>query len=190
MKKKGKPAGRTLPVMLLSAGILAADVAALLLRRCRFAAKKEAAGARGDEITFDATLENVRAAVDFVSRKAAPLPFSLKEKNMIEVAVEEIVTNIASYAYGGAHGKATVRASSDSGGLTVTVIDGGLPYDPLKKEDPDVTLPAEKRGIGGYGIFLVKKIMDRVAYEYRDGKNVLTMRKNFSGAGRDTNEIR
>ena len=63
--------------------------------------------------------------------------------------------------------------------FTITFIDGGMPYDPLAKEDPDVTMPAEDRQIGGLGVFMVKKTMDDVAYEYRDGQNILTLKKNL-----------
>ena len=63
--------------------------------------------------------------------------------------------------------------------MTIRFIDSGIPYNPLEKEDPDVTLPAEKRGIGGLGVFMVKKSMDEVTYEYKDGKNLLTIRKFF-----------
>ena len=63
--------------------------------------------------------------------------------------------------------------------MTLVFADSGIPYDPLKKEDPDVTLPARERQIGGLGIFMTKRIMDETEYEYRDGKNILTLRKNF-----------
>ena len=61
-------------------------------------------------------------------------------------------------------------------------MDNGAEYDPLEKEDPDVTLSAEDRQIGGLGIFMVKKIMDEVDYRYENGKNVLTLRKNYKTA--------
>ena len=62
----------------------------------------------------------------------------------------------------------------------ITLIDGGIPYDPLAKEDPDVTLSAEEREIGGLGIFMAKKNMDEMTYKYEDGKNILTCRKKIS----------
>ena len=61
----------------------------------------------------------------------------------------------------------------------MTFIDKGVPYDPLKRKEPDVTLPAEEREIGGLGIFLTKKTMDYVSYEYRDGQNILTLKKKI-----------
>ena len=63
--------------------------------------------------------------------------------------------------------------------MTLTFIDNGKPYDPLKKADPDITLPANERPIGGLGIFMVKKTMDDVNYEYADGKNILRLKKNI-----------
>ena len=133
-----------------------------------------------DELTFDATLDNVTAAVDFVAQKAEKLPFSLKDKNRIEIAIDELVSNVARYAYGEAVGTVSIHLKADDNGMTISITDSGIPYNPLKKEDPDITLSAEERGIGGYGIFIVKKTMDRIDYEYKDGKNILTIRKNFS----------
>ena len=99
----------------------------------------------------------------------------------IELAVEEIFVNIANYAYAPEIGRATVRVSVSDDPLTVTItfIDCGVPYDPLKRSDPDVTLSAEEREIGGLGIFMTKKVMDEVAYEYKDGQNVLTLKKRL-----------
>ncbi len=99
----------------------------------------------------------------------------------IELAVEEIFVNIANYAYAPEIGRATVRVSVSDDPLTVTItfIDRGVPYDPLKRSDPDVTLSAEEREIGGLGIFMTKKVMDEVAYEYKDGQNVLTLKKRL-----------
>ena len=99
---------------------------------------------------------------------------------MIEVAVDEIISNVARYAYGDGVGNVTVNFASDEEGITLTVTDGGVPYNPLNKEDPDITLSAEERSIGGYGIFIVKKVMDDISYEYKDGKNILVMKKKYS----------
>ena len=72
-----------------------------------------------------------------------------------------------------------MKTENDPAGISITFTDSGKPYDPLKKEDPDITLSAEERNIGGLGIFMTKKIMDSVEYEYRDGQNNLTLRKYF-----------
>ena len=94
---------------------------------------------------------------------------------------EEIFINIASYAYAPDKGRATVRVevSGEPVSVTITFIDHGIPYDPLSRQDPDVTKSAEDREIGGLGIFLTRKIMDDLSYEYRDGKNILTLKKKL-----------
>lgn len=97
----------------------------------------------------------------------------------LEVAFEEIFVNIAHYAYGDQVGDVEITFERSDDALTVTFSDSGTPYDPLKKPDPDTTLSAEKREIGGLGIFLVKKYMDEVSYEYRDGNNIFTMKKKL-----------
>ena len=99
----------------------------------------------------------------------------------IDVAVEEIFINIASYAYAPEKGKASVRVEIGQDPLTVTItfVDHGVPYDPLSREDPDISLPAEARDAGGLGIFMTKKFMDDVNYLYKDGQNILTLKKNL-----------
>ena len=104
----------------------------------------------------------------------------------IDIAVEELFVNIASYAYEHGKGVAVVQVSVHEEPLSVeiTFIDNGKQYDPLAKADPDTTLSAKERKKGGLGIFMVKKSMDNVSYEYKDGKNILTVRK-FIGTGND-----
>ena len=108
----------------------------------------------------------------------------MKERMHIELVTEEIFVNIASYAYAEPGGDVVIRRSGGEGaeGLSLTFIDGGVPYDPLQRPDPDLTLSAEDRPIGGLGVFLVKKIVNEAHYEYKDGKNILTVRK-FIGTG-------
>ena len=108
------------------------------------------------------------------------LPFDRDEDRLVEVAVDELFTNIASYAYPDGDGKAVIRIDdSEKGAITITLIDWGTPFDPLKHEDPDISLLAEDRPIGGLGIFMVRKTMDDVQYEYKDGMNILTIRKHW-----------
>ena len=99
----------------------------------------------------------------------------------IDIAVEEVFVNICKYAYHPDKGRAVVRVSVTDAPVQVkiTFIDHGHPYDPLDKDDPDVTLSAEDRPIGGLGIFMVKQTMDAVEYEYKDGSNILTLVKNL-----------
>ena len=99
----------------------------------------------------------------------------------IDVAVEELFINIASYAYGGKAETAAVQVTIHRDPLSaeITFIDSGKQYDPLANPDPDVTLPARERKKGGLGIFMVKNSMDDLKYAYKDGQNVLTMIKNL-----------
>jgi serine/threonine-protein kinase RsbW len=95
------------------------------------------------------------------------------------LVVEEIVVNVCSYAYTD-DGPLTVTIDNTNHVITMVFKDGGMPFNPLAKPDPDISIPLEDRKIGGLGIFLTKKLMDHVEYEYIDGKNVLTIRKNIS----------
>lgn len=134
-----------------------------------------------NELEIDASRENLADVQTFVEEHLENADCPMKAQMQIGIAVEEIFVNIASYAYNPEKGNATVRVevSEEPVTVTVTFIDHGVPYDPLAKADPDVTLTAEERGIGGLGIFMTKKLMDDVAYEYRDGKNILTLKKNL-----------
>ncbi len=134
------------------------------------------------ELMIEATPENVEQAVDFVNEMLEEYGCGMKERVAIDVAVDELFSNIAFYAYNPDTGYATVQVDVIKEPLSVeiTFVDHGIPYDPLAKEDPDITLSAEERGIGGLGIFIVKKSMDAVDYEYKDGKNILTIKKNFT----------
>ena len=134
-----------------------------------------------NELDIEATNENLQTVLDFVDKHLDAVDCPMKEKMQIDVAVEEIFVNIAHYAYHPGKGNATVRVEVNEEPLVVSItfIDNGIPYDPLAKEDPDITLSAEDREIGGLGIFMVKKTMDDVVYDYKDGKNILTLKKNL-----------
>lgn len=133
------------------------------------------------ELKLEARVDNLNRVLEFVDEELEILECSPKVQMQIGVAVEELFVNIASYAYEGTAGEACIKIEPDEKNRTVdiTFVDSGIPYDPLKKEDPDITLPAEKRGIGGLGIYMVKKSMDAVFYEYADGHNNLTIRKRL-----------
>ena len=97
------------------------------------------------------------------------------------VAIEEVFVNIAHYAYPESDGEMTLHLSFDkqSGKVTFRFADKGIPFDPLKKPDPDITLSANEREIGGLGIFIAKKTMDTMSYTYENGENILTMTKTI-----------
>ena len=105
----------------------------------------------------------------------------MKTQMQIDVAVEEIFVNIASYAYAPLTGIAKIRVeiTEDPATAVITFIDRGIPYDPLAKKDPDIHASVDDRSIGGLGIFMTKKMMDEVKYEYRDGENILILKKKL-----------
>lgn len=124
----------------------------------------------------DAKLHEVQ---DFVGAILEEHDCSPATQMLIEVSLEELFVNISHYAYPEGSGWAEIHAGVADGVATITLIDGGIPYDPLAKPDPDVTLSAEDRQIGGLGIYMVKKKMDEMTYERREDKNVLTIRKKL-----------
>ena len=134
-----------------------------------------------DELEIEAVSDNLEEVLAFLGERMEAADCSPKARMQLEVAAEEIFVNIASYAYNPETGKATVRVevSGEPLGVTITFIDRGVPYDPLAKQDPNVTASAEERPIGGLGIFMTKKLMDDVIYEYKDGRNILTLKKNL-----------
>ena len=99
----------------------------------------------------------------------------------MHIAIDELFGNIAYYAYNPEIGIVTVRVEVTDNPLAVVIkfIDNGIPYDPLAKADPDTTLSVEERDVGGLGIYMVKKTMDDISYEYRDGQNILRIKKKF-----------
>lgn len=134
------------------------------------------------ELTIDATVENIAQATAFVDEQLEAMGCPVKAQMQIDIAIDELFGNIAHYAYHPEIGTATVRVevTEDPLAVAVTFIDHGVPYDPLKKEDPDVTLSADERRPGGLGIYLVKKSMDELTYEYKEGKNIFKIKKSFS----------
>lgn len=133
------------------------------------------------EITVNASVENIASVTEFVDAQLEELNCTAKTQAQINIAIDELFGNIAHYAYHPKTGEVTVRVEVENDPLAViiTFMDGGVPFDPLQSADPDVTLAAEERQIGGLGIFLVKKNMDAISYEYKDGKNILSIRKNI-----------
>lgn len=133
------------------------------------------------ELTVAATVENIDVVTDFVDAQLEELDCPMKAEMQINVAIDELFSNIAHYAYHPETGEATVLVDvvKDPLAVEITFIDNGKPYDPLQTRDPDITLSAEERDIGGLGIFIVKKSMDDIVYEYKDGKNILKIKKNI-----------
>jgi anti-sigma regulatory factor (Ser/Thr protein kinase) len=132
-------------------------------------------------MTVPAARDQLDAVQRFVDDILAQVPHSPETQMQIQIAVEELFVNIASYAYAPESGQAVIACQAETAppSLTVQFRDWGKPFDPLAKKDADITLSAEERGIGGLGIYMVKDYMDEMSYVYEDGQNVLTIKKNL-----------
>ena len=133
------------------------------------------------ELTITATVENIETVTEFVNEQLEALDCPMKAQMQIDIAIDELFGNIAHYAYHPEVGNATVRVevTEEPLAVIVTFIDKGMPYDPLRAAEPDITLSAEERNLGGLGIYMVKKSMDEITYEYKDGKNILSIKKKL-----------
>ena len=132
------------------------------------------------ERTYIAKDETLADALGFIEEELEKYDCPMRELMQITVCVEEMFVNVAHYAYPGSEGEVTLSVGFENGTVTIVLTDSGIPFDPLAKEDPDITLSAEDRPIGGLGIFLCKKLMDSVEYEFTNGCNKLTIRKRIA----------
>lgn len=133
------------------------------------------------EMTVIAKVENVGVVTEFVDEQLKAYNCPMKAQYQIDIAIDEIFGNIAYYAYNPDEGLATLRVevAEDPLAVILTFVDNGIPYNPLEKGDPDISLSAEERESGGLGIYMVKKTMDQIEYEYKDGQNILKVKKNL-----------
>ena len=133
------------------------------------------------EITVDATIDNVQTITDFVDERLEEMNCPVKAQMQLNIVIDELCSNVARYAYSDKTGKVTVSVDTVDKPMKVwlTFTDEGVPYNPLAKEDPDITLSADEREIGGLGIYMVKNIMDTVSYEYKQQENIVTMIKKW-----------
>ena len=129
-----------------------------------------------DELYIEAKPENIDTVLDYVSDKLEGCP--IKIQNQIGIAVDEIFSNISHYAYYPLVGGVAVRVAVGDD-VTVEFEDGGVEYDPMTADDPDITTLPEDREIGGLGIFMVKNIMDSMEYQRNGDKNILTIKKKL-----------
>ena len=129
--------------------------------------------------TFPAKTDALPDILGFVEETLDGYECPMKIQMAVCVAIEEVFVNIAHYAYGECEGNVTLDIGFDDATRTVTfrMADKGIPFDPLAKPDPDITLSAEDRDVGGLGIFITKKTMDQISYAYANGENILTMTK-------------
>ena len=129
--------------------------------------------------TFPAKTEALSDVLGFVEQMLDSFECPIKIQVALCVAIEEVFVNVAHYAYGEGEGNMSLGIGFDveSRAITFRMTDKGIPFDPLKKPDPDISLSADEREIGGLGIFITKKTMDSLSYTYENGKNILTMIK-------------
>lgn len=132
------------------------------------------------DFQIEAAVDNLVKVLAFVDEKLENAGCMPKVQFQIDIAVEEIFINIAHYAYAPDTGQARLELDiTQDDRMVLTFIDWGIPYDPLKKPDPDIKLSAEERPIGGLGIFMVKKSMDDVKYCRSDNRNILVITKKI-----------
>ena len=143
--------------------------------------KPKKGGERMTNKTFPAKIESLSEVLGFVEETLEGFACPMKIQTAICVAMEEVFVNIAHYAYPESVGDMTLHIGFEEENRTIVfrMTDKGVPFDPLQKSDPDITLCAEEREIGGLGIFIAKKTMDSVTYVYENGENVLTMSKTI-----------
>ena len=133
------------------------------------------------ELVIEADRKKLWEVQAFINEQLEAVDCPMLTQTAIDVAVEELFVNIASYAYEEDAGDVVVQVAMHEKPLSaeISFIDSGIQYDPLSKPDPDITLSVKERKKGGLGIFMVKESMDDVRYEYMDGKNILTIKKNL-----------
>lgn len=134
-----------------------------------------------ETLTVNAELEKLNEVLGFVDASLEAHDCPMKAVLTIDVAIEELFVNIAHYAYPETRGDATIEIEyeEDPRRVIIRLSDAGTPYNPLARKDPDITLSAQEREIGGLGVYMVKKTMNDVFYEYADGRNALTIVKHF-----------
>jgi len=134
---------------------------------------------KAEKMTVPAEMKQVVPVAAMVNRIMAQLNCIQRSKMQIAVVIDEIFSNIVQYAYENQEGTVTVEAEAeeDPPCLVIRFIDQGMPFDPLAVRDPEMTGPAKKRSVGGLGLYIVKKTMDKVSYEYKNGSNILVIRK-------------
>lgn len=131
--------------------------------------------------TFPAKTEALSDVLGFVEQMLDSFECPIKIQVALCVAIEEVFVNVAHYAYGEGEGNMSLGIGFDeeSRAISFRMTDKGIPFDPLKKPDPDISLSADEREIGGLGIFITKKTMDSLTYTYENNENILTMIKKI-----------
>jgi len=131
------------------------------------------------EHEFPASIDSLNQALDFVETELTERKVGMKEITQLRIISEEIFANVANYAYHSNLGKVRITVDSKDGEVIMRFIDRGIPFNPLLRKDPDITLGADDRDIGGLGIFMVKKMTDDIKYKYENGQNILMIKKKI-----------
>lgn len=133
------------------------------------------------ELTVEAILENLDTVTEFINAQLEQAGCGTKIIMQTDLAVEEIYVNVAHYAYHPDIGETTIRCAvgGDPIQIEISIVDSGKPYNPLENQEPDVTADVKERQIGGLGVFLAQKVMDNISYEFKEGKNILTIYKKM-----------
>lgn len=130
------------------------------------------------EITVKSNSDNLSNIITILNENLEKYNISLKSKMQLELAIEEIFVNIVNYAYEDEDDvKIIFKINEDPLEITIRFIDNGISFNPLTVQQPDLELSSEEREIGGLGLFLVKKNVDDIYYEYKDNYNILTIKK-------------
>ncbi len=133
------------------------------------------------ECVLEAKIDNIYKLADFLEEQLSKLKVSMAEDMKINLVMEELFVNIANYAYAPKTGICTIRAEvfPEENAIALTFIDRGIPFNPLKRKDPDVTLSAKERRVGGLGIYMAKREVDEIIYRREGGQNILWLKKRF-----------
>lgn len=136
---------------------------------------------RMKEIELYAVIDEIPTLIAFVEEFSRSMDCPIEVIRQLNVAIDEIFSNIARYAYPDGIGKVQVSLEclESPRRIKLTFMDEGIRYNPMEKEDPDTTIVAEERQVGGLGIYIVKKSMDAMEYLYEDGKNILVIEKKY-----------
>ena len=141
--------------------------------------ERKTPGGSEQTLCVDANLDHYADVIAFIDQLLEQNGCDEENRLRVQLAVDEIFTNIATYAYDAEGGKVEIAFSCKDGIAQITFADRGIPYDPLKKDDPDLTLSPEEMQIGGLGVFIAKNNMDAISYRYENNRNILTMSKNI-----------
>ena len=135
-----------------------------------------------EELIIEAVVDNLNAVNLFVHKSIEKFEVFKRTLMQLDLVVEEIFVNIASYAYTPNTGSVKILLDVQTEPLTISItfIDSGIPYNPLTKSDPNINLSVEERDIGGLGIFITKKLVDDISYKYDNGQNILQFTKSLN----------